>query len=532
MTDAVDVLGDVIRQRAAEQPNQVAISDGERAVTYAALDELSNRGAQTLASMGIGRGDRVAFLSMNRIEYLEVLFAAAKLGAVTVPINWRLAPAEVTVVLADAAPQALVVETDLMHLVGEDRLAELGDLVLTVGPSADADRRWSARLATAPATDPLVAVAPDDVMLQLYTSGTTGTPKGVMLMHRNLFSMIDGLAEAWHFEPGCVVYVPYPSFHAVGSFWPVITLFSGGRVVLRRSFDAVDFVRSVEAEGVTLTMMVPAVLNMVLAEPEAQQRDLSSLRHVVYGAAPISQSVLNTSIELMPDCAFHHAYGLTECNGTVTTMQWEDHRPGTERMKSCGRPLPWVEMKIVDPATGDEVPAGTVGEVWTRSPSVMKGYYNLPDATAAAITDGWLHTGDAGHVDDEGFLYLTDRVKDMIISGGENIYPAEVENVLFAHPDIREAAVVGVPDDRWGEAVLAVVVTAAGTALSSQDVIDHCREHLGRYKCPSQVVIRQEPLPLNPTGKVLRRELRRMYLDVGHSTASASQSANQPDGAD
>jgi len=530
--DAGNVLADIIRDRTQQHPDRIAITDGVRSVTYAELDDLSNRGAQALAAKGIGRGDRVAFLSMNRIEFLEVMFAAAKLGAVTVPINWRLAPAEVTAVLADAAPQALIVETDLMHLVGAERLDELGDMVLTVGEDADDHRRWATQLAAAQAIDPVTAVSSGDVMLQLYTSGTTGTPKGVMLMHRNLFSMIDRLAEAWHFEPDCVVYVPYPSFHAVGSFWPVITLFSGGRVVLRRSFDPVDFVRSVEAEGVTLTMMVPAVLNMVLSEPEAQQRDLSSLGHVVYGAAPISQSVLNTAIELMPGCAFHHAYGLTECNGTVTTMQWDDHRPGTERMKSCGRPLAWVEMKIVDPATGDEVPAGTVGEVWTRSPSVMKGYYNLPEATAEAITDGWLHTGDAGHVDDEGFLYLTDRVKDMIISGGENIYPAEVENVLFAHPDIREAAVVGVPDDRWGEAVLAVVVTAAGAALSSQEVIDHCREHLGRYKCPSLVVIRQEPLPLNPTGKVLRRELRRIYLNVSHAGASAAHSANQQDGDD
>lgn len=505
-------LADVIRVGAVAHPDRVAISTDQRTVTYAELDDLSNRAAQVLTGHGIGRGDRVAFLSMNRIEYFELMFGSAKLGAVTVPVNWRLAPAEVDGVLSDAQPDVLLVEHDLLHLVGDAHTARLGDRMLIVGSTAG-DRDWGALTANASNVDPDIEVTPDDVMWQLYTSGTTGKPKGVMLMHRNLFDMVDGLADQWHFDPGCVVYVPYPSFHAVGTAWPVITMHRGGRVLLRRSFDPVDFVRSVEAYGVTLAMMVPAVLNMVLSEPETRAHDLSSLRHIVYGAAPISQAVLNTAIELLPGCSFHHAYGLTECTGTVTTMQWEEHRPGTERMKSCGRPLPWVEMKVVDPATGDEVEPRTVGEVCTRGPSVMRGYYDASDATAAAISDGWLHTGDAGFVDEDGYLYLTDRVTDMIISGGENIYPAEVENVLFSHPDIREAAVVGMPDDRWGEVVFAVVVAVDGSDLEPDAVIAYCREHLGRYKCPSRVVVRNEPLPLNPTGKVLRRELRTQYTD-------------------
>ncbi|MDW3214710.1 MAG: long-chain-fatty-acid--CoA ligase [Ilumatobacteraceae bacterium] len=506
-------LADIIRAGAASHPDRVAIAADERSVTYVGLHERSNRAAGVLAGLGIGRGDRVAFLSMNRIEYYELMFGAAKLGAATVPVNWRLAPGEVAGILSDAQPELLLVEHDLLHLVGDAHTERLGDRLLTVGSGDDGPRDWGTLVDAGPDVDPNADVAPDDVMWQLYTSGTTGKPKGVMLMHRNLIDMIDGLADQWHFEPGCVVYVPYPSFHAVGTAWPVITMHRGGTVLLRRSFDPVDFVRKVESERVTLTMMVPAVLNMVLSEPEARERDLSSLRHIVYGASPISQAVLNTSIELMPGCAFHHAYGLTECTGTVTTMQWDEHRPGTERMKSCGRPMPWVEMKVVDPSTGDEVEPRTVGEVWTRSPSVMKGYYDAPEATAAAVSDGWLHTGDAGFLDEDGYLYLTDRVTDMIISGGENIYPAEVENVLYSHPDIREAAVVGIPDDRWGEVVFAVVVTSDDSGLEPDAVIAYCREHLGRYKCPSRVVVRSEPLPLNPTGKVLRRELRTQYID-------------------
>jgi long-chain acyl-CoA synthetase len=507
------VLADIIRIGRQRFPDRRAIVADDRTVTYAELDDRSSRVAVALASRGIGRGDRVAFLSLNRIEYYETMLGAAKVGAVTVPINWRLAPSEVGAVLADASPALLVIEAELLPLV-EGAPTGLGpDRTFVVG-SVDGYEGWSDVVDAASPFDPVVDVDDTDVMWQLYTSGTTGQPKGVMLMHRNLLSIVDGLTDAWHFDPGCVVYVPYPSFHAVGTAWPILTLHRGGTVLLRRAFDPVDFLDAVDRERVTLTMMVPAVLNMVLDAAANAGADLSSLRHIVYGAAPISQSVLSRAIELMPMCEFHHAYGLTESTGTVTTMQWHEHRVGQERMRSCGRPLPWVEMKLVDPNDGRDVAEREVGEVWMRGPTVMKGYYGRPDETAETVTDGWLHTGDAGYVDEDGYLYLTDRVKDMIISGGENIYPAEVENVLFEHPGIREAAVVGVPHERWGETVLAVVVARPGVELDPAEVITFCRDRLAHYKCPTRVELRDEPLPLNPTGKVLRRELRSLYDDA------------------
>ena len=508
------VLADIIRIGRAAHPERRALVTDERTVTYAELDDRASQVATALATLGIGLGDRVAFLSLNRIEYYETMLGAAKVGAVTVPINWRLAPTEVGAVLADAAPAVLVIEAELVPLIVDAPSTIEPDRIFVVGDAAQHDdhQRWNDLVDTAPPEDPMVDVDVDDVMWQLYTSGTTGRPKGVMLMHRNLLSIVDGLTDAWHFEPGCVVYIPYPSFHAVGTAWPILTLHRGGTVLLRRAFDPLDFLRAVERERVTLTMMVPAVLNMVLEEAAARTEvDLGSLRHIVYGAAPISQSVLSRAIELMPACEFHHAYGLTESTGTVTTMQWSEHRVEHERMRSCGRALPWVEMKLVDPNDGTLVAVREVGEVWMRGPTVMKGYYGRPDETAETITDGWLHTGDAGYLDEDGYLYLTDRVKDMIISGGENIYPAEVENVLFAHPGIREAAVIGVPDDRWGETVLAVVVPRPGVDVDPDEVIAFCRDRLAHYKCPTRVEVRTRPLPLNPTGKVLRRELRSVY---------------------
>lgn len=504
------VLADIIRLCRQGHPDRRAIVAAERTVTYAELDDRSSQVAVALASVGVGRGDRVAFLSLNRIEYYETMLGAAKIGAVTVPINWRLAPTEVGAVLADASPEVLVIEADLLPLISGAPSVRETSKVYVLG-DAEGHEAWHGLVDAAPVVDPMTELDDADVMWQLYTSGTTGQPKGVMLMHRNLLSIVDGLTDAWHFEPGCVVYVPYPSFHAVGTAWPILTLHRGGTVLLRRAFDPADFLGAVESERVTLTMMVPAVLNMVLDEAERNPADLGSLRHIVYGAAPISQSVLTRAIELMPACEFHHAYGLTESTGTVTTMQWHEHRVGQERMRSCGRPLPWVEMKLVDPNHGTLVAVREVGEVWMRGPTVMKGYFDRPDETADAITDGWLHTGDAGYVDEEGYLYLTDRVKDMIISGGENIYPAEVENVLFAHPGIREAAVVGVPHERWGETVMAVVVPRPGVEIDAAEVIEFCRERLAHYKCPTRVEVRTEPLPLNPTGKVLRRELRSAY---------------------
>ena len=504
-----DVIADIIRDQARARPDQAAIIGVDEAMTYAELDARSNRIAQALLRDGVGRQDRVAFLSKNRIDYYALAFAASKIGAVTVPVNWRLAPQECAAVVADADPAIVFVESGVRDLLGDldVPLVGYGD---PGGGSPDIEH-W---LGDAQPVDPGVVGDPDEIMWLLYTSGTTGQPKGVMLANRNLMSMIDGLADAWRFHPDRVVYLPYPSFHAVGTAWGILTLHRGGTVVLRRSFDPQDFLASVQRHGVTNAMMVPAVLQMVLVADGVDDADLSSLRTIVYGAAPITRRTLDTAIEKMPNVEFIHAYGLTEATGTVTNLPWEEHDPDGPRMRSCGRAFDWVTYGVIDPLTLEPCESGQVGEVWVQSPSVMAGYFRRPKATAEAITaDGWLRTGDAGYVDDDGYLYLTDRVKDMIISGGENIYPAEVENVLHGHPDVAQVAVVGVPDDRWGETVLAIVVPEPGVHPDPDEMIVYTRERLAHYKCPTSVEVRDEPLPLNPTGKVLRRELRRPYWE-------------------
>lgn len=505
----IRVLADLIRTKAARNGNKCAIRAENDHVSYAQIDERSNRLAHMLASHGVGMGARAAYLSRNRIEFFDILFGAAKIGAATVPVNWRLAEAEVAGVLTDARPSLLFLEPELARLIDRSALEAQGVVVIDL-PETNAE--WVAMLASFPDDDPQIEVPVHEVMYQLYTSGTTGKPKGVMLTHENLFCMAEPLADAWHFEEGCVVYNPYPVFHGAGILWVLMPLLRNGEAIFRRGFDEVDLLESIERHRVNITLMVPAVLNMVLNHERAKDADLSSLQHVIYGVAPISQAVLEQAIARLPTCQFHHAYGSTESAGTITTMQWVDHRPGTERMRSCGRPFEWLEMRIVDPESRMPVGTRAVGEVAVRGRIVMKGYFDNPDETARVVdSDGWLYTGDAGFVDEDGFLYLTDRIKDMIISGGENIYPAEVENVIFAMPQVKEVAVIGIPDEVWGERVLAVVVPHDGKSVSAEEVIAFSRERLAHYKCPRQVDIRREPLPLNPTGKVLRRVLRDPY---------------------
>ena len=510
----IRVLADLIREKAAHNGDKCAIRAEVDQVSYAQIDERSNRLAHLLAHHGVGMGERVAYLSRNRIEFFDILFAAAKIGAATVPVNWRLAEAEVAGVLSDARPSLLFLDAELARLIDRDVLVAQG---VTVIDLPDTNAQWVAMLAPYPYDDPAIEVPVDAVMYQLYTSGTTGKPKGVMLTHDNLFCMAEQLADAWHFEQGCVVYNPYPVFHGAGILWVLMPLLRNGDVIFRRGFDEVDLLESIERYHVNITLMVPAVLNMVLNHERAKDADLSSLQHVIYGVAPISQAVLEQAIERLPNCQFHHAYGSTESAGTITTMQWKDHRPGTERMRSCGRPFDWLEMRVVDPESRVALGLREVGEVAVRGRIVMKGYFDNPEETARTVdADGWLYTGDAGFVDEDGFLYLTDRIKDMVISGGENIYPAEVENVIFGMPQVKEAAVIGIPDDVWGERVLAVVVPHSGASVTAEEVIAFCRERLAHYKCPRQVDIRQEPLPLNPTGKVLRRVLRDPYWADQH----------------
>ena len=500
----ITTLADVVRVHGRDRPDAPAVIVGDHTITFGELDQRSNRVAQALAAAGVGFGDRVAFVERNGAEFFDVVFGLAKLGAVAVPVNWRLAAPEMRQIIDDAGATLVIVGADFAgHLEAvEDGLAAG---VVVIGehdrwPSFDS---W---VAGHPARDPGVVTGPDDLVFLMYTSGTTGAPKGVMLSNANYRCKCAGVAGPWRMDADAVTLAVMPLFHMAGSGWALAGLWHGGAVVVLRDVDPAAILDSVARHGVTNLLLVPAVIARLLERDDPALPDFADLRIVVYGASPISDDVLLRGIDRFGS-VFAQVYGMTETTGSVTQLDGADHV--THLLRSCGKPYPWVQIRIVGP-DGTDVAPGAVGEVWTRSAQNMLGYWNNPDATAATLhPDGWLRTGDAGYLDD-GYLYLHDRLKDMIVSGGENVYPAEVENVLMTQPGVADAAVIGVPDERWGEAVKAVIVASPGTELSAEDVIAYARTRLGGFKLPKSVDL-VTSLPRNPSGKLLKRAIREPY---------------------
>jgi long-chain acyl-CoA synthetase len=493
---------DVVREHALRRGDVVALRAGERALTYAELDERSNRLAQALLASGVGQGSRVAYLDRTAPEVVELLFAAAKIGAVTVPLNWRLASREVAAVLDDSQAPLLIAgpeHTEPARELSADRAVRL----VLVGEDYEP---W---LAAHEPRDPGHRGEAGDVVVQMYTSGTTGVPKGVLTTHRNLTAAAE-TSPRWQFDDASISLTPLPMFHIGGIGWAYCGLWSGATTIIVRDFDAATMLDLLEGYRVTNAVFVPTMLQMLLAVPDAEARDYSALRSIAYGASPITTPLLKAAHRTFR-CSLFGCYGLTETTGTVVALEPEDHDPGGPRehlLRSVGRPYPWVELRIADPETGKEVGPGERGEVWVRAPNVCAGYFNRPEETAAAITpDGWLRTGDGGYRDEEGFLFLTDRIKDMIVSGGENVYPIEVEEALSQHPAVADVTVIGVPHERWGEAVAALVVRREGHPCTAEDLVAFARERLAGYKVP-RVVEFVDGFPRTPSGKVLKRELR------------------------
>jgi long-chain acyl-CoA synthetase len=500
------------------------VVDG-RTISFGELDERSSRVAQALRGAGVERGDRVAFVDKNGLEWFEVTFGLAKLGAVNVAVNWRLAPAEMGQIIDDAQAEMVIVGPDFADHIQKVE-ADLGRVrtIVAIGGAKDGHDGWTAYddfVSTSEPVDPGVQPEPDDIAFQLYTSGTTGLPKGVMLTNDNFFRGIEGISSQWRFTEDAVSLAMMPMFHIAGAGWAMVGLYHGCRTVVLRDVDPARILEVIPEHRVTNAFMVPAVIQFLLATPGVESTDFSSLRALCYGASPITDKVLVQGMATM-GCEFIQLYGLTETTGAITQLDGADHDPQhrPDLLRSCGRPYPWVEVRIVDAATGDDKALGEVGELWTRSHQNMAGYWDNPAATAEAVTpDGWFRTGDAGYADADGFLYLHDRVKDMIVSGGENVYPAEVENVLMQHPAVADVAVIGVPDERWGEAVKAIVVLAPNTGAGADDdppgeieadLIAFARTSLAGYKLPKSVDF-ADVLPRNPSGKLLKRELRAPY---------------------
>lgn len=492
---------------ARERPDRLAMREEDRVFTYGELDDRTAKVATALLAAGLKKGDRIAWIGKNSDLYFTLFFGAARAGIVMAPIGWRLSPTEWAYIANDT--QAKMIFTGPgFDAVGEQLAGKLEGKPAIIG--ADEARALIDRTVRAP-FDPS---GTDEAVLQLYTSGTTGNPKGAVLSNRNLFALrkhsneLDLPYTKW--EDDEAVLVAMPCAHIGGTGLGIMALGAGLPGIILAEFNPDGVFDAVEHHGVTRFFIVPAALHMLLLHPRCASVDFSRLKYILYGAAPIPLELLRQCIKMF-GAQFIQAYGMTETTGTICMLPPEDHDPeGNARMRSAGKPLPGVEVHILGP-DGAQVATGEVGEIVTRSSNNMIGYWNLPDATAKTMTaDGWIHTGDAGYLDADGYLFIHDRMKDMIISGGENIYPAEVESAIFGHPAVQEVAVIGIPDEKWGETVKAVCVPKPGMSVDEADIIAWARERIAPFKCPRSIDV-IEALPRNASGKILRKDLRAPY---------------------
>ncbi len=503
-------LGLFLQKRARLSPHLEALVELERGrrFTYAELDARANRAAHALAGQGVRAGDRVALLLMNGVEYLECYFALAKLGAVMVPLNWRLVPDELAFILRDAGAERVVYDAEFDAGVAALRAADtpIRSWLRAAGggPPAAGALDWDA-LRDAASAGPLPCeAADDDLLFIMYTSGTTGLPKGAVHTHGTMIAASHTINMTSDMRYGDRYLQMLPLFH-VGALTPVTAaMHRGSTIVMMRAFDPTRVFPAIEAERISTGLAVPAMLNFMLAAGKPEASNHSTLRWLMSGAAPVPPSLIERYAEL--GIEIHQVYGLTETCGPACLISPEE---ALAKIGSTGPAFFHTDVRVVD-QHGRDVAPGEVGEVLVRGPHIMKGYWNRPEATAEAIREGWLHTGDLASVDKEGFVYIQDRKKDMIISGGENVYPAEIEAVLARHPDVVECAVIGMASARWGESAAAVVVARAGSELSGPALIEFCQGKLARYKIPRVVEFVTE-VPRNPTGKVLKRLLRERF---------------------
>lgn len=510
-------VGKLLTKSAQTYPDKLAIAHGAKRLNYAQFNARSNRMANALYKLGVKQGDNVALLQYNYPEMLESMFACFKAGCGAVPINWRLHPKEFAFIMDHSEAKAAVLSPEFNEAILEvrDRIPNVRSLI-TLGHAEGELLDYEALLSRESNDFEDTVVHPDDLAWLFYTSGTTGLPKGAMLTHRNLLAMtMNFYADICPgFGPDDVILHAAPLSHGSGCYaLPNVGKGAANIILESKSFDPELIFKTIQEYRVTNMFAAPTMIKLMVDSPAVDQYDHSSLKSLNYGGAPMLVEDLKQAMSKLGPCLVQ-LFGQAESPMTITYLPHQDHvQEGSpeqmKRLSSAGMPRTDVEVKIFD-SDENELPPGETGEIVTRSDLVMKGYWRNPEATADTIKNGWLHTGDMGYLDDGGYLFIMDRSKDMIISGGENIYPREIEEVLIKHPAVREVAVIGVPDTKWGEAIKAVVSLNAGESASEEALIHFCRDHIASYKKPKTVDFVNE-LPKNNYGKILKRELREKY---------------------
>ncbi len=501
-------------------PDKVAIVFEGKRHTFSQLNDRLNRLANALSNLGVDKGDRVAMLQVNCNQCVETYFATAKLGAIYVPLNFRAKGDELTYMLNSSGANTLFFGERYVDLANSLRsgLTSVKNFI-SIESKHDGMLYYEDMLLSAPAEELVTEISDDDTTILMYTAGTTGLPKGVMLSHNSFaIYVLENVTPA---DPELVEgnILTVPLYHVAGIQAMMAAIYGGRTLVMERQFEPVEWMELVEAEKANRAMMVPTMLKQLIEHPDFSKHDLRSLRVITYGAAPMSLEVIKKAVDVFPGVSFINAFGQTETASTITTLGPEDHIiAGTEeerekklkRLSSIGKPMSDVEMGIVD-EEGHQLPVGQVGEIVARGPRVMTGYWKDEEKTEKTIDkEGWVHTGDIGYMDEGGYFFLAGRTTDMIIRGGENISPEEIEVVLHSHPKIEEAAVIGIPDEEWGEQPRAIVVVKQRETATADEIIEYCRAKMSSFKRPRSVIFVNE-LPRNPMGKVLKRALREQY---------------------
>lgn len=511
-------LMQLIERCAQINGSALATIDGPRRRTWTDTRDRIARLAAGFSQLGCEEGDRIGILALNSDRYFETIFAAPWAGGVMVPINIRLAPPEVEFWVSDSETKILCVDAAFAPMIEavRNRLTCLQHVVYMGDDVPDGMVGHETLIADNPPANP-AARGGQDVSGLYYTGGTTGRSKGVMLSHDNQIINVLQVSHAFEMSPRSVYLNVAPMFHAANMIGLLSATLMAATHVFVAGFEPERTMQVINRHKVTHSVMVPTMINMLVHHPAIGDYDLSSLELILYGGSPMAESVMARVEEVLPEVRILQAYGQTETSPIITILYPEYHTFEGQyagKTKSAGQTIPGTEVVIMD-ETGRVLETGQIGEVCARGPNIMQGYWKLPEQTAQTIRDGWIHTGDGGYLDEDGFLFISDRVKDMIVSGGENVYSIEVENALFKHPSVEACAVIGIPSEQWGEEVHAVVILAAGKQATAEELIRHCQQLIAGYKCPRSISFRDEPLPLSGAGKVLKRELREPFW-VGH----------------